>query len=312
MERTNFGNWTREEIERQIDWLESLSRLVLFCQDKAFELGDGELRIAEFKEDKTWSEWETHEAPNLHVTQGRLVSDTDLKGLLPIIRISSDEALQLCRTDADPWSKDDVLNTLNYGGGEVMITSISKGKLSRIEMLTTRPTNPDNPFQIGLRSELIKDSSRYINKDEGDRMADELYESGEWVKYFPYKEDLEYWVPLQEIAYLKSLIKQQDQKKAREQKKKEASEKAKKETVVKSVKEEVPVAAESSTTKNYKVAALLAIILGSFGAHKFYMGKYLMGILYLALFWTWIPGIVGIIEGVMIFMGGQEKFESKL
>ena len=45
--------------------------------------------------------------------------------------------------------------------------------------------------------------------------------------------------------------------------------------------------------------ALFAIFLGSFGIHKFYAGKIGMGIVYLLFCWTFIPGIIGFIEGII-------------
>jgi TM2 domain-containing membrane protein YozV len=45
--------------------------------------------------------------------------------------------------------------------------------------------------------------------------------------------------------------------------------------------------------KNKLVAALLAIFLGGIGAHKFYLQKTGMGILYLVFFWTGIPPLLG-------------------
>ena len=45
--------------------------------------------------------------------------------------------------------------------------------------------------------------------------------------------------------------------------------------------------------------AVLAIILGCFGVHKFYVGKIGMGILYLLFSWTIVPALVGIIEGAV-------------
>ncbi len=44
---------------------------------------------------------------------------------------------------------------------------------------------------------------------------------------------------------------------------------------------------------------LLAALLGGFGIHKFYAGKIGMGILYLLFCWTFIPGMLGIIEAVL-------------
>ncbi|HKL73746.1 MAG TPA: TM2 domain-containing protein, partial [Clostridia bacterium] len=47
--------------------------------------------------------------------------------------------------------------------------------------------------------------------------------------------------------------------------------------------------------KNKYIAALLAIFLGLFGVHKFYLGQKTAGIVYLIFFWTGIPEILGII-----------------
>ena len=41
---------------------------------------------------------------------------------------------------------------------------------------------------------------------------------------------------------------------------------------------------------------VLAILLGGFGAHKFYSGKAGMGLLYLFFCWTYIPAFVSLIE----------------
>jgi|UPI0003766986 TM2 domain-containing membrane protein YozV len=51
-----------------------------------------------------------------------------------------------------------------------------------------------------------------------------------------------------------------------------------------------------STQRDEIVGVLLAVLLGSFGAHHFYLKRNGLGIVYLALFWTGIPAILGIIE----------------
>ncbi|ALS79495.1 hypothetical protein AUO94_13070 [Planococcus kocurii] len=63
--------------------------------------------------------------------------------------------------------------------------------------------------------------------------------------------------------------------------------------------------------KNKLAAALLAIFLGDFGAHKFYLGKPGMGILYLLFFWTGIPAVIGIIEGILYLLQSEESFQEK-
>jgi TM2 domain-containing membrane protein YozV len=63
--------------------------------------------------------------------------------------------------------------------------------------------------------------------------------------------------------------------------------------------------------KNKIVASLLAIFLGGFGIHKFYLGKVLWGILYLIFSWTAIPMILGIIEGLIYLLMSDEAFQEK-
>ncbi len=63
--------------------------------------------------------------------------------------------------------------------------------------------------------------------------------------------------------------------------------------------------------KNKTAASLLAILLGSFGAHKFYLGKPLAGVLYLVFSWTYIPGIIGFVEGVIMLAQSDKDFAKK-
>ena len=50
---------------------------------------------------------------------------------------------------------------------------------------------------------------------------------------------------------------------------------------------------------NQAAFAILAILLGSFGIHRFYAGKVVSGIFYLLFCWTFIPGIIAIVEGII-------------
>ena len=59
------------------------------------------------------------------------------------------------------------------------------------------------------------------------------------------------------------------------------------------------------------VAALFAIFLGGFGIHKFYLGQVGWGILYLFFCWTFIPTIVGFIEGIIYLTMSDEYFAAK-
>ena len=51
--------------------------------------------------------------------------------------------------------------------------------------------------------------------------------------------------------------------------------------------------------------------LGSFGAHKFYLGNTPLGVLYLVFCWAYVPGIVGFIEGIYYLTLSDEQFAEK-
>jgi TM2 domain-containing membrane protein YozV len=53
------------------------------------------------------------------------------------------------------------------------------------------------------------------------------------------------------------------------------------------------------------VGILLALFLGSFGVHHFYLRRTALGIVYLCFFWTGIPAILGFIE--CFFMPGRVR-----
>jgi len=53
------------------------------------------------------------------------------------------------------------------------------------------------------------------------------------------------------------------------------------------------------------VGILLALLLGCFGAHHFYVGRTGLGILYLCFCWTGIPAILGVVE--CFFMPGRVR-----
>jgi TM2 domain-containing membrane protein YozV len=65
------------------------------------------------------------------------------------------------------------------------------------------------------------------------------------------------------------------------------------------------------SSKSKMTAALLAIFLGSFGLHKFYLGKVVWGLLYLFLFWSSISMILGFIDGIYYLTMSNKDFEDK-
>lgn len=63
--------------------------------------------------------------------------------------------------------------------------------------------------------------------------------------------------------------------------------------------------------KNKIVAAILALLLGGLGIHKFYLGQNGKGILYLIFCWTYVPAILAFIEGIVILCSNDENFQIK-
>jgi Tfp pilus assembly protein PilE len=55
---------------------------------------------------------------------------------------------------------------------------------------------------------------------------------------------------------------------------------------------------------------LFAILLGGLGAHRFYLGQW-WGIFYLLLFWTLIPGLIALVEGIVFLCTSDEKWDHK-
>lgn len=62
--------------------------------------------------------------------------------------------------------------------------------------------------------------------------------------------------------------------------------------------------------KSKVVAGLFAILLGGLGVHRFYLGQW-WGIFYLLLFWTLIPGLIALIEGIVFLCTSDEKWDHK-
>jgi len=63
--------------------------------------------------------------------------------------------------------------------------------------------------------------------------------------------------------------------------------------------------------KSRSFAVLLAIVLGGLGAHKFYLNRPGWGVVYLLFCWTFIPSILGLIEGLLYLGMSEDSFRFK-
>tara|TARA_R110000764_G_scaffold27457_2_gene64975 strand:+ start:177 stop:446 length:270 start_codon:yes stop_codon:yes gene_type:complete len=61
--------------------------------------------------------------------------------------------------------------------------------------------------------------------------------------------------------------------------------------------------------KDKKTAALYAILGGTIGAHRFYLGETGKGIFSILIFWTAIPTILGVLTGIKWLLGSDEAFD---
>ncbi len=77
------------------------------------------------------------------------------------------------------------------------------------------------------------------------------------------------------------------------------------------IKHYIEVDGELKRIKDRVAAGIMGIIGGWFGLHKFYNGRVFAGIIYLLFSWTVIPGIVGLIEGILYLLMTDEEFDAK-
>lgn len=63
--------------------------------------------------------------------------------------------------------------------------------------------------------------------------------------------------------------------------------------------------------KSRVTAGVLALLLGGLGIHKFYIGAWGWGIVYIVLCWTFVPGIVALVEGIRYLTLPEAEFQRK-
>lgn len=73
----------------------------------------------------------------------------------------------------------------------------------------------------------------------------------------------------------------------------------------------VRASSPASSEKSKTTAALLAFFLGGLGAHKFYLGRTGMGVLYLVFCWTFVPAIISLAEGIQLLGMSNSEFAMK-
>ena len=56
-------------------------------------------------------------------------------------------------------------------------------------------------------------------------------------------------------------------------------------------------------------AIILAFFLGGLGAHKFYLGSPVVGLLYLVFCWTFIPSFISLIDFIVLLCKSDTEFD---
>ena len=63
--------------------------------------------------------------------------------------------------------------------------------------------------------------------------------------------------------------------------------------------------------KDKNTAAILALLTGGIGGHKFYLGQTGWGVAYLVFCWTFIPACIAFIEFIMLLTMSTEVFNAR-
>lgn len=63
--------------------------------------------------------------------------------------------------------------------------------------------------------------------------------------------------------------------------------------------------------KKKVTAGVLGILLGGIGVHKFYLGSWGWGLVYLLFCWIYVPAVIGLIEGILYLTMDEAQFDAK-
>jgi TM2 domain-containing membrane protein YozV len=73
----------------------------------------------------------------------------------------------------------------------------------------------------------------------------------------------------------------------------------------------IPLAMTKRKRKSRSIAAMTAFFFGGLGLHRFYLGNYLAGFVYLAFCWTLIPSLVGMFQGIRYALMDDLEFQQR-
>ncbi len=63
--------------------------------------------------------------------------------------------------------------------------------------------------------------------------------------------------------------------------------------------------------KTKGTAALLALLVGGLGVHKFYLGQSVQGLLYFLFCWTFIPALIALLECFVYLLMSESEFNRR-
>jgi TM2 domain-containing membrane protein YozV len=66
------------------------------------------------------------------------------------------------------------------------------------------------------------------------------------------------------------------------------------------------------TTKTKTAAGCLALLLGGVGIHKFYIGSWGWGMLYVLFSITYVPFLISLYEGIMFLTMSDSEFATRV
>ncbi|MBD9485303.1 NINE protein [Pseudomonas sp. PDM14] len=69
-------------------------------------------------------------------------------------------------------------------------------------------------------------------------------------------------------------------------------------------------ASQNLNAKSKIAAGLLAIFLGGFGIHRFYLGQW-WGLFYLLFYWSGVPMLIAWVEAIVFFCTSKARWQAK-